>query len=1173
MKKRNIPSAMKKVCSFVAITCIPLATVAAPGILSEDPLFIGNAAQPNILFVVDDSGSMDWEILKSNGAREHYLYGDADPPFRDDGDIDITPTPGDRREMLESCSGYNVMYFDPNNEYPPWIGVDSDGNAFADQSVTSARYNPYYSGDVIDLTDHWELNEYTHPPGYFVWNDSDEDGELDVGECPDPALPGFNYRRDFIATVGRYGNTEMTEEMKVKFANWFTYYRKREYVVKAALSGIINDATSRMGLVTLHNNDDVATEVKSIDDVALPINKVAQQNKIDLMDNLFQVRSQYGTPLRRTLNHVGRYFHVNGTPGDILFGSNPPSSPIVSEAEGGACQQNFTVLMSDGFWNGSAPSVGNTDGDDNSDFDGGSYADNYENTLADVAMRYYERDLAPDLPNSVPTTEGVDNNAAQHMVTYTVAFGVNGTLSDDPESTTEAFSWPQPFANESSTIDDMRHAAWNGRGEFLSAKNPQELSRALSRSIESIEARTASASSVAFNTTNIRADTFVYQASFDTKGWHGTLKAFRFDEGGVVAGGPVWDAAELLNDSGFDWEDRAIFTYRPDTEKGIPFAFPDSYQSRLSTSPDDAFLNSDQIRDILAGAELETRDTDAIADNQAYGQAVVNYIRGDFSNDGLAAGDETQAFEFRDRGGRRLGDIVHSSPEFVGVPNERYPNNVESTRYSDFIAANQGRRGVVYVGANDGMLHAFDSNTGEELFAYVPAGVYSDTESGLNALLQAEFGHTPHVDGSPVSRDVFIPNVGWRSYLVGGLRAGGKSVYVLDVTNPNDFLQETPEAAENLVVTEFMHEDLGFTFSKPQIVRMNNGSWAAVFGNGYNNDGDGTAKLFILFLDGTNDFVALETGVGSSVNNDCADVGSDCNGLSSPSVVDVDGDFNADRIYAGDLHGNLWVFDVSDADPGNWGTAFGSRSSPEPLFTACSGTLCTAANRQPITSKPIAVGHPSTSSPSTFPNVMVMFGTGQYIAVGDNATTDRQSFYGIWDAGGDNNGFNRTRLVEQEIQAGPADGNQEGGRTLTTNLVNYSTSDDMGWYIDLAISGSAERVVVDPVVGDSLVFFNTTIPAEEKCVPGGTGYLMVANIKNGGQPPRKIFETVNRNGNSTPIDGDYAGLLVGAIPAGGVITNGDVLVAPTSLGDILSADLDPIDPNKNSRRASWSIVK
>ena len=399
----------------------------AVGKLADSPLFLGLEVQPNVLWLVDDSGSMDWEKLLSKEALAAYAAS-SDSNFHKYY-LDFE-TPNSDEEKRELCAGYNVMAYNPSRTYEPWAGKDRAGNAYSDATISAARKDPYllasdnysdsynnndsgYDNDknVQDLRDH----------RYYKWNDFDKDEAYDVGECS-------------TSDSNRVLVSSLSAKEKTNYANWYSYYRKREYVAKRALSTIITESQARMGLATLHNNNSVGTLVKDIDDISVPQNSTANSNKRQLLDNLFDINSRNGTPLRQTLEKAGNYFEVGVNPGNGLFGFNPsPSSPILPADQGGECQQNFSILMSDGFWNGNSPSVGNTDADSaSSPYDGDSYSDSQSNTLADVAMHYYERDLATTLANKVPVIAGLDENRAQHMVTYTVAFGVNGQLNEQP---------------------------------------------------------------------------------------------------------------------------------------------------------------------------------------------------------------------------------------------------------------------------------------------------------------------------------------------------------------------------------------------------------------------------------------------------------------------------------------------------------------------------------------------------------------------------------------------------------------------------------------------------------------------------------------------------------------------------------------------------------------------
>ncbi len=1097
--KHNVPLIGCVACTLLVAQHVN----SAPGALAKEPLFLGSRVPPNILFIVDDSGSMDWEVLTSNGGEAAYPGGNS-------GNIDLTPTSTDYRELLESCSGYNVMYFDPNKKYTPWVGNDNANQPLADQSVTAARTNPYDSSSyTVNLLSPDVNGDY---PGYIPWNDADGDGDFDVGECGDAFVStgGFTSPSNTVDYSRFIPVTAMSAAQQQNFANWYSYYRKREYVVKRALSEIINDSDARIGLATLHNNNSVGTLVKDVDDKTIPVNATAATNKKTLVDNLLKVDSSGGTPLRMALHRAGLYFTEGQNPGTSLFGFDPgSSSPILPLASGGSCQQNYSVMMTDGTWNSWVYWPYNNDGDGNTQFDGGSYADNYSETLADIAMNYYEGDLHGGLPNNVKIITGVDENPAQHMVTYTVAFGLSGTLDSKQNPADSSFpGWPEPIGNQPTTIDDVWHAAYNGRGEYLNAANPEALITSLGQSIAGIQKREGSASAVAFSSTSLQADTKIFQASFDSTSWFGDLDALKVELNKV--GKTAWTNGSAGEQLAKRSSARDIITYNGN--KGISFAWPADYKNPTATE-----LSTVQINDLLAdrpfanpvNATEETQNVD-------YVKKLVAYLRGDFTEDGK---------EFRNRNGKRLGDIVYSSPEFVGVPSELYEDDIESgSSFNDFVEDqlknSMVKDGVVYVGANDGMLHAFNAATGEEIFAYIPQFIFSDQSlAGLHYLADKIYGYRPYLDGTPTGRSVFVGGK-WRTYLVGGARAGGKGIYVLDVTDPKTL---TESNADKIVKFEFTHADLGYTFSEPVITKMNNGKWAAVVGNGYNASGDGTAKVFIIYLDGTG-YKTLETGVGSIVSSDCLNASSDCNGMATPTTADFDGDGAADRVYAADLRGNLWVFDVRDSSTSNWKPAYGSLSTPEPLFYT---------GGQPITAKPEIILHPTRADSSTSPNVMVYFGSGQFLAVNDGKSTAVNYFYGVWD-NGQIGSLDKSSLVKQVI----SDPGQK--RTVSNNTVDYrlpsdplySGNTELGWYEELPRTG--ERSVTAAQVVNDILFYNTLIPDPSAvCAYGGSGFLMAVDPLTGGDLDIKLFDT-----NNDGVFEDGEGIELGSIPSeSGFISN------------------------------------
>ena len=152
--------------------------------VAQSPLYLTTSVKPNILFLIDDSTSMKWEVVKSTAAGNISDYDD----FVGEGGVHEDPDPDDRERILETCVGYNTLYFDPSKTYEPWIGFDENGDPFTDQTITAALDNPYdANGDTVDLSDTSD-DAY----GYMPWND-DGDGVFEIGECPDPDRSDYDY--------------------------------------------------------------------------------------------------------------------------------------------------------------------------------------------------------------------------------------------------------------------------------------------------------------------------------------------------------------------------------------------------------------------------------------------------------------------------------------------------------------------------------------------------------------------------------------------------------------------------------------------------------------------------------------------------------------------------------------------------------------------------------------------------------------------------------------------------------------------------------------------------------------------------------------------------------------------------------------------------------------------
>ncbi|MBE9558734.1 MAG: hypothetical protein IMF08_17880, partial [Proteobacteria bacterium] len=268
------------------------------------------------------------------------------------------------------------------------------------------------------------------------------------------------------------------------------------------------------------------------------------------------------------------------------------------------------------------------------------------------------------------------------------------------------------------------------------------------------------------------------------------------------------------------------------------------------------------------------------------------------------------------------------------------------------------------------------------------------------------------------------------------------------------------------------------------------------------------------------DYWKITTGVGDTA---------DRNGLTTPAIADIDGNGTVDRVYAGDLRGNMWVFDLSNNSANSWKVAYSSGSTPTPLFTAPAG--------QAITAKPVIARHPSVPDSTNFgnsPNLMVFFGTGQYLVENDKSTTGIQSYYGVWDEG--SAGLTRANLIEQTFDTSFA------GKVLTRNPVNYAA--DHGWYFDLVASG--ERSVTASIARADTVFFNSFVPVEDPCSIGGYGYKYAVDMETGGSPLAPTYDA-NNDGVINALDQISNGISTSTLAA---IRQEGYLPQPVFLDDI-----------------------
>ena len=1107
-----------------------LTTHAAETDISQVPPSVKNTLPPNIMFTLDDSGSMFWEvvpdytlsanpsflavmylfpqvgILSSDGSRRNLpVYSGAneyDPRFYPL--VDADPANSDAR-FFRSAAG-NPLFYDPRIRYEPWANADGT-SSWAAATPTAADRNPARpNADLkVDLTAN--MTGYTrnklvdgavqsfsteqevtlYPATYFVYKgtgtltrsgDTNVAGNFDHIEI----RPGNTYTK--YPARSDCGSTCSYEQELQNFANWFSYYRSRLLAARAGVGKAFSQQREelRIGYATI-NTFGATVDGQTADTIVRGVRPFAGSDRSEFFDLLYTRNVPNGsTPLRSASDNVGLYFQRSDS-----------KSPWRKDIAGSSasveysCYRNFHILMTDGYWSDDdATSHGDVDGTagptthqhaDRTDLSyryepvppfsdrASTGATGYAGTLADVAMHHWKADLRSDLANNVPTDP---RNPAfwQHLSTYTIGFGLTGLLSQTQVSAalsgaslpTDWPGWPDPNENELAKLDDLAHAAVNGRGSFFNTSKPDVFARELSRMLDSINATLSAASASAVSNPNVTSsDRTTYETSYLPGEWSGQLKAFELD---TSTGAPTTTS---------------------------PWSSPTMEQLDLRTSSSRRIGTHDGTDGVafkagsggLQGTALSQLQLPSGTDNAA---AVIEYLRGDRSGETSTP----PAFKLRSH---LLGAIIHSEPFLVRPPDRAYSD----TGYASFRTANASRSRMLYVGANDGMLHAFDAQTGAEEWAYVPglllpriknladpSAPFQATVDGFITVGDADLGRTQGGTGTD-----------WRTMLVSGLGRGGKGFFALDITTPT---AATDSAVADKVLWEFPASgstdaaNVGYSFSRPILVKhelvANDGTrsgagWVVLVSSGYNNGGSGDGKGYLYVLNARTGAVirAIGTNVGSAT---------DPSGLGQISAwVDDDNTDNSVRwVYGGDLKGNLWRFDLTAADPSSW-------------TVTKLASLTDGSNPQPITVAPELARIKQSSSVVN----VVAVGTGRYLGDKDvpgtpNASSDAtqtQSFYVIKDAIDTSRRYSAVDRSSLESRTLSTLG--DGKRGLSETMTAIDWAQDAGWYVDLNLSG--ERVNADPFIAHTTVTFVTNVPSADPCKPGGSSHLFQFDLVSG----------------------------------------------------------------------------
>ncbi len=1041
-------------------------------------------------------------------------------------------------------------------------------------NCTIAGYSASRSGRVVTISAPLALGAITYLPvdaGTMSTNITAFSGFVTV--------PGTNDLTNVVSTTTTYpkattrtdcaGTTCTYAEEMTNHANWWAYYHTRVQAMKTSVSRAFKtlDSNYRVGYSTI--KDTAATAGSTFLDP--DTFELAHKNK--WFDTLFATVASGSTPLRGALSRAGQYYaHKIG-----------PVDPIQY-----SCQQNFAILSTDGYWNtnNETSTFGpyGVDGALVGDWDNaaptslpsdGMYQGPTatSNTLADVAKYYYETDLrdatlwgncagasSPDFPSGNPNvclgnvfTSTTDTENEQHMTTFTMGLGADGVLNFQSDYDTASSGdfydlknalgspvvyWPRPTSNSSSTIDDLWHAAVNGRGSYFSAKDPDAIISGFNEALSSITAKLGSAAAAATSTLNpVSGNNYAYLASYTTVKWTGNLEARIIDpNSGDVSTTADWCVENILQDtcleankqeippgSGF-WS--CVVPVATSADCPAPGSYaagppstcttsitnkctgsmtrPPTVNPMVSATGDNRTIYTapDGATSVLPGQNLVMFDSAYAAANPASfnpstatppgpvdglsqwatissahtAGKLINYLRGQTGYE--VTPSNLPADRLYRKRNTVLGDTLESQPAFIANPVFSYVY----AGYPQFKSNYASRNGTVYVGSNDGMLHAFVGKTvspeigGKERWAYVP----SMSIPNMWKLADTNYStqHSNFINGSPVIADICVAAdcsiataADWRTILVAGLNGGGRGYFALDITDP----------AKPILLWEFtttkgigtvQDDDLGYSFGRPVITRKATGEWVVVVTSGYNNINPGTGGGFLFVLNAATGSIVgkYPTGAGSTVTP---------SGLSGVSVWnEAPGGNEGQYAYATDLQGNIWRFDITTA------------TGTSPLQFA---TLKDSGGQaQPITTAPILglfKGHR-----------LIIVGTGKYLEVSDLTNVQTQSIYAIKDVGAAATWLDSPRtytgsavnpnMIQQTITP--------SGSVRTGSKLPVDLDTDLGWFIDLPDSSTgSERVNISSKLVLGTLLVPTIVPSSTVCSPGGYGWFNFFDYSNG----------------------------------------------------------------------------
>ena len=1125
------------------------------------PLLGASPVAPNVIFTLDDSGSMLSPIMpeslgsdKADGnccnvqtmATEEvvdaYTYSGNEKAY---GLIPSRLPSRTSAEYLADArrrsSQSNTIYYNPEERYDPWTNSDGtlrarptaasttnwtkvptegestltnftpralgssvkwcltigtcDSRSTYDGGTLETNARNDYDPTVYYILDNAASPTYSGTVRVSIWNMKQY--RTGTSATNGTAIASFtrgDKRTDCTLTSGQRVCTQAQELQN--FATWYQYHRTRLMLAKASVSKAFASpdvSGFRLGWGALNNIEGSATiAVDAINTQTLRqgVRNYTTTHRDAFYTWLFNKDANSGTPLRRAIDDIGKYYSRDDSRGP--WADEPGTSNSQTPASFASCRRAFHILTTDGYWSGDTAATTAAQADVES-VDGPAitgpnsqsyqykasaaantrYKDGAANMLADVAMYYWNRDLQPKMDNKVsPTTK---NEAFwQHMVNYTVGLGVSGRLINPTdqagiEATPQTKKW-QPTgttaanADDLSKADDLWHAAYNSRGANLSAANSSEFASSLQSILTDIASESNRTAGVGLTGSVLGVGSAKYVPEYTSRDWTGDLKKFPLTSTGAASATATWSAADALP----SYTARNILV---GTGNG-------SGTNGAATADAKAFT----LGNLTSAMVAEMGSSPAVNAN------LIQFLRG--NTDATFLSDNN----YRQRASG-LGDIVNSTPLYVRGGLDFQYNLLTGTEaaktYRLFLENMSKRPAIMYAGANDGMLHAFRDLDGKEIFAYIPRAVTSN----LNKLADKNYGHRFFVDGPASETHAYI-NGSWKSIVLGTMGSGGKGLFAIDASVPANL--ESTSAAPSQVLWEVNggNTDMGYLYGEVEAGPTKSGGatrFVALVGNGYYSDSN-KAKLLVIDMSNGSVLKTIDTNVGTA---------SAPNGLGTVRAV-----YNASGImtaaYAGDAQGNVWRFDLSDANMANWKVSFGGT----PLFKATDASNVA----QPITAAPSIVAHPRGGN-------LIIVSTGKLVDEADRpgvstAASQVQTIYGVWDkkytsqAVTDNTSVitSKASLVQQIINTTPSSTTADGRAfyDISTTLPNWATQ--RGWYLNMTL-GTGQRVIYPGQVYQGLVLIGSVVPTTSTSCGSANAFNFLLDALTGNTNKTVLLDT------------------------------------------------------------------